>query len=54
MDFRPKRADLRSERTDNRSPRGNMWSVIPITLLCMVVNWSEGKQGSGLEGDNVL
>ena len=38
----------------NRSPRGNMWSAIPVALLCMIVIWSEGKQGSGPEGDEVL
>ena len=31
-----------------------MWSAIPVALLCMIVNWSEGKQGSGPEGDKVL
>ena len=31
-----------------------MWSAIPVALLCMIVNWSEGKQGSGLEGEKVL
>ena len=24
----------------NRSPKGNMWSVIPVALLCMIVIWS--------------
>ena len=38
----------------NRSPKGNMWSAIPVALLCMIVIWSEGKQGSGPEGDEVL
>ena len=38
----------------NRSPKGNMWSAIPVALLCMIVNWSERKQGSGPEGDEVL
>ena len=38
----------------NRSPKGNMWSVIPVALLCMFVNVGDGKQGSGPEGDNVL
>ena len=33
-----------------RSPKGNMWSAIPVALLCMIVNWSKGKQGSGPEG----
>ena len=39
---------------ENRSPKGNMWSAIPIALLCMIVIWSEGKQGSGPKGDEVL
>ena len=38
----------------NRSPKGNMWSAIPVALLLMIVNWSEGKQGSGPEGYEVL
>ena len=38
----------------NRSPKGNMWSAIPVALLCLIVNWSEEKQGSGPEGDEVL
>ena len=29
-----------------------MLSAIPNALLCMIVNWSEGKQGSGPEGTN--
>ena len=37
-----------------RSPKGNMWSAIPIALLCMIVNWSERKRGSGPKGDKVL
>ena len=39
---------------NNRLPKGNMWSAIPVALLCMIVNLCEGKQGSGLEGDEVL
>ena len=35
----------------NRSPKGNTWSAIPVALLCMIVNWSERKQGSGSKGD---
>ena len=31
-----------------------MWSAIPVALLCMIVNWSERKQGSGPKGDKVL
>ena len=38
----------------NRSPKGNMWSAIPVALLCMVVNQSERKQGSGPKRDKVL
>ena len=38
----------------NRSPKGKMWSAIPIALLCMIVKWSERKQGSGPKGDEVL
>ena len=38
----------------NRSPKGNMWSAIPVALLCMVVNQNERKKGSGPEGDKVL
>ena len=43
-----------SKKGENRSPKGNMWSAIPVALLCMIVNLSEGKQGSGPEGDEVL
>ena len=57
-----KRLDLGSEglilagrtETGNRSPKGNMWSAIPVALLCMILNWSKRKQGSGPEGDEVL
>ena len=31
-----------------------MWSAIPVALLCMVVNLSEGKQGSGPKGNKVV
>ena len=44
----------KKERKRNRSPKGNMWSAIPVALLCMIVNLSEGRQGSGPEGDEVL
>ena len=64
VDLRPEKADLRLERADmgpvransspNQPPKGNMWSAIPVALLCMIVNWSERKQGSGPEGDDVL
>ena len=39
---------------DNQSPKGNMWSAIPVALLCMIMNWSEGEQGSGPKEDKVL
>ena len=55
--LRPERADFGPEKVDlrfNRSPKGNMWSAIPVTLLCLIGNCSEGKQGSGPEGDEVL
>ena len=38
----------------NQSPKGNMWSAIPVALLCMLVTEDDGKQGSGPEGDDVL
>ena len=38
----------------NQSPKCNMWSEIPVALLCMIKNSSERKQGSGPEGDKVL
>ena len=37
----------------NRSPKGNMWSAIPVALPCMIVNWN-GRQCSGPKGDEVL
>ena len=55
LDLEPERSNLRLKRGDlraNRLPKGNMWLVIPVALLCMVVN--ERKQGSGPEGDEVL
>ena len=45
---------LLSTVMSNRSPKGNMWSAVPNALLCMIVIWSERKQGSGPEGDEVL
>ena len=44
----------RGSKKPNRSPKGNMWSAIPVALLCMIVNQIERKQGSGPEGDEVL
>ena len=38
----------------NQLPKGNMWSAIPVALLCTIVNRSERKQGSGPGGDEVL
>ena len=31
-----------------------MWSAMPVALLCMIINWSVRKQGSGPEGGEVL
>ena len=45
--------EIKGEKKRNRSPKGKMWSAIPVGLLCMVVNWNE-RQGSGPEGDKVL
>ena len=36
-----------------RSPKGNMWSAIPVAQLCMAVNWNK-RQGSCPKGDKVL
>ena len=38
----------------NRSPKGDMWSAIPVALLCILVIVGDGQRGSGLKGDNVL
>ena len=38
----------------NRSPEGKMWSAISVALLCMIMKWSERKQGSSPKGDEVL
>ena len=32
----------------------NVLLAIPVALLCMIVKLSEGKQGSGHKGNNVL
>ena len=45
---------LNKNSGENRSPKGNMWSAIPVALLCMIVNWIESKQDSGPEGDKDL
>ena len=46
--------DKKSKGAKNRSPKGNLWSAIPVALLCMVVNRNDRKQGSGTEGDEIL
>ena len=53
-DLKPGKPKSEPEKEPNQSPKGNMWSAIPVALLCMIVNLSEGKQGSGPEGDEVL
>ena len=45
---------LKKAEKVNQSPKGNMWSATPVSLLCMVVNRNQRKQGSGPEGDDVL
>ena len=37
-----------------KSSKGNMWSAIPVALLCMIVNSGEKKLVSGPKGDKVL
>ena len=49
-----KEEEEKKKKKKNRSPKGNMWSAIPVVLLCIIVKWSERKQGSGLEGNEVL
>ena len=44
----------RCDDASNRSPKGNMWSAIPIALLCILVIVGDGQQGSGPKGNNVL
>ena len=56
-DFRPRKADFLFEGAEfrlNQSTKGNMRSAIPVALLCMIVTWSERKQGSGPKGDKAL
>ena len=45
---------MKKKKKKNRSPKGDMWSVIPFALLCIIVNWSKGKQASGPEVDKNL
>ena len=51
---REREKERKRNRERNRSPKGNMWSAIPVALLCMIVNLCKGKQGSSPEGDKVL
>ena len=44
----------KSHKKETRSPMGNMWSAIPVALLGMIVNLSEGVRGSASKGDKVL
>ena len=48
------KGSVKATKQRNRSPKGNMWSAIHVALLCMMVKWSERKQGSGPKGDEVL
>ena len=38
----------------DRSPKGNMRSVITVAPLSIIVNWRERKQGSCPKEDEVL
>ena len=38
----------------NQSPKCNMWSEIPVALLCMIKNLSERKQSSSPKGDSPI
>ena len=49
-----KESRKKKEEEKIRSPKGNMWSAIPVALLCMILNLNESKQGSGPKGDKVL
>ena len=35
------RAKVMCNRTGNRSPKGNIWSAIPVALLCMILKLSQ-------------
>ena len=37
-------------KKENQLPKGNMWSVISVALPRLIVNLSEGEQGSGPQG----
>ena len=39
--------EIRMEIGMNQSPKGNIWSAIPIALFCIIVNKGERRQGSG-------
>ena len=38
------------KRKENRSPKGNIWSTIPVALLWVIVNWSEGSRAAAPKG----
>ena len=44
---------LKNTTKINQSPKGNMWSAIPVALLCMLMIVGDTKQGSGPKGDKV-
>ena len=48
------RQSLAFIRIGNQTPKGNMWTAIPVALLCMIVNKSETEQGSSPRGGKVL
>ena len=53
QDFVPFGAAAQKEKEKEQVAQGNIWSAIPVALLCMVINRNE-RQGSGPEGDEVL
>ena len=45
--------DRKKKKQKNRSPKGNMWSAIPVALLCMIVNLSDMKWSRRSKGGKV-
>ena len=48
-----KKGEKENTKKLNQSPKGNKCSAIPVALLCMNVNLSKRKQGSGTKKDEV-
>ena len=43
-----------NEKKENQSPKGNMWSAVPLALLGILVIVDDRQQGSHPKEDNVL